>query len=199
VKKMASTVSRLLILVTAVLTAGCATGFQATFDHDPAQDFSGYKTFAWISEHPMTVGRTDRIPNPMLEPRIMSTVEERLGVKGYSKVQDAASADFVLAFTVGSREEVKVDSYPSMTAGRVGYAYPRHWGAWGGAYYGYGTETTVRQYTKGMLAIDVFDVAERRPVWHGVASKTINESDREDAAGTIKAAVDAILEGFPPQ
>lgn len=49
-----------------------------------------------------------------------------------------------------------------------------------------------------MLAIDVFDVAERQPVWHGVASKMINESDREDAAGTIKAAVDAILEGFPP-
>jgi hypothetical protein len=49
-----------------------------------------------------------------------------------------------------------------------------------------------------MLAIDVFDVASRRPVWHGVATKTIHESDREDAGGTIKAAVDAILEGFPP-
>jgi hypothetical protein len=99
-----------VILVTTALLAGCATAFKATFDHDPAQDFSGYKTFAWISDHPMKVGRADRIPNPMLEPRIMSTVEERLAVKGYSKVQDAASADFVLAFTVGSREEVKVDS-----------------------------------------------------------------------------------------
>lgn len=187
-----------VILVTTALLAGCATGFKATFDHDPAQDFSGYKTFAWISDHPMKVGTADRIPNPMLEPRIMSTVEEGLAAKGYSMVQDAASADFVLAFTVGSREEIKVDSQPSMAAGHVGYAYPRRWGAWGGAYYGYGTETTVRQYTKGMLAIDVFDVAERRPVWHGVASKTINESDREDAAGTIKAAVDAILAGFPP-
>ena len=195
---MARSGTTFVIFVTTALLVGCATGFKATFDHDPTQDFSGYKTFAWISDHPMKVGATDRIPNPMLEPRIMSTVEEGLAVKGYSMVQDAASADFVLAFTVGSREEVKVDSYPSMTAGRVGYAYPRHWGAWGGAYYGYGTETTVRQYTKGMLAIDVFDVAERRPVWHGVASKTINESDREDAAGTIKAAVDAILEGFPP-
>jgi hypothetical protein len=186
------------MLCTAAVLAGCATGFKATFDHDPANDFGRYKTFAWISEHPMTVGATDRIPNPMLEPRIMSAVEEGLVAKGYSLVQDAASADFALAFTVGSREEIKVDSYPSMTAGHAGYAYPRHWGTWGRAYYGYGTETTVRQYTKGMLAIDLFDVAERRPVWHGVATKTINESDREDAAGTTKAAVDAILEGFPP-
>jgi hypothetical protein len=35
-------------------------------------------------------------------------------------------------------------------------------------------------------------------VWHGVAEKTINEADREDAEGTINAAVDAILAGFPP-
>ena len=128
----------------------------------------------------------------------MVTVESALGTKGYRLIPDAESADFVLAFTVGSREEIKVDSYPSMSAGYAGYGYPRHWGGWGGAYYGVGTETSVRQYTKGMLAIDVFDVASRRPVWHGVATKTIYESDREDAGGTIQAAVDAILEGFPP-
>ena len=187
-------------VVTAALLVGCATGFKATHDHDPANDFTAYKTFAWVSEHPMKVGATDRIPNPMLEPRIMVTVESALGAKGYTLVPDAASADFALAFTVGSREEIQVDSSPSMTAGHVGYGYgyPRHRGAWGGAYYGYGTETSVRQYTKGMLAIDVFDVANRRPVWHGVATKTINESDREDSAGTIQAAVDAILAGFPP-
>jgi len=167
-----------VVLATAALLTGCASGFEATYDHDPSNDFAGYKTFAWVSEHPMTVGATDRIVNPMLEPRIMVTVESALGAKGYSLVPDAESADFALAFTVGSREEIKVDSYPSMTAGHVGYGYPRHWGGWGGAYYGYGTETTVRQYTKGMLSIDVFDVSDRRPVWHGVATKTINESDR---------------------
>jgi len=187
-----------VVLATAALLTGCASGFEATYDHDPSNDFAGYKTFAWVSEHPMTVGATDRIVNPMLEPRIMVTVESALGAKGYSLVPDAESADFALAFTVGSREEIKVDSYPSMTAGHVGYGYPRHWGGWGGAYYGYGTETTVRQYTKGMLSIDVFDVSDRRPVWHGVATKTINESDREDADGTVQAAVDAILVGFPP-
>jgi len=185
-------------LVSAILLVGCATGFEATHDHDPSNDFTGYKTFAWISEHPMTVGATDRIPSPMLESQIMVTLESALGTKGYRLIPDAESADFVLAFTVGSREEIKVDSYPSMSAGYAGYGYPRHWGGWGGAYYGVGTETSVRQYTKGMLAIDVFDVASRRPVWHGVATKTIRESDREDAGGTIQAAVDAILAGFPP-
>lgn len=189
-----------LAVATAALMAGCASGFEATYDSDPAQDFSGYKTFTWISEHPMKVATTARITSPMLEHRIMVTVESALGTKGYRLVPDAESADFVMSFTIGSREEIKVDSYPSMSAGYAGYGYPGHWGRWGGAgaYYGYSTETTVRQYTEGMLALDVFDVAERRPVWHGVATKRISDSDREDAAGTVKAAVDAILVGFPP-
>jgi hypothetical protein len=193
---------QIIIRFTAVfaiaLLGGCATGFEATYDHDPANDFAAYKTFAWVSENPMKVGSVERIPSPLLESQIMVTVESALGAKGYKIVPDVESADFALSFTIGSREEIKVDSYPSMSAGYSGYGYPRHWGGWGGAYYGYGTETSVRQYTKGMLAIDVFDVAEHRPVWHGVGTKTITDSDRKDSGGTIQAAVDAILAGFPP-
>ena len=177
------------------LLAACASTFEATHDHDADHDFSSYQTFAWISKNPMKVARSAAAPNPLLEPRIMGAIESGLEAKGYRLVNTPKSADFVVSFTVGSREEIKVDSYPTMTAG---YGRPAHWG-WGSAYYGYGTETTVRQYTKGMLAVDVFDVTGRRPVWHGVATKTINESDREDMEATIKAAADAVLAGFPPQ
>jgi len=162
-----------LAVATAALLAGCASGFEATYDSDPAQDFSGYKTFSWVSEHPMKVGTTARIPNPMLEHRIMATVESALGTKGFRLIPDVESADFALSFTIGSREEIKVDSYPTMSGGYVGHGYPG-------------------------LALDVFDVAEHRPVWHGVASKRISDSDRKDAGATVKAAVDAILAGFPP-
>jgi hypothetical protein len=186
------------IALTTVALAGCAAGFESMYDHDSSKDFSSYKNYAWLSDNPMKIGPTSQIGNPLLEPRIMSAVEDDLNAKGYTKTDERESADFVLSFTVGSRNEIKVDSYPSM-AGGVGYGYPRHWGGWGGAYYGYGTETSVRQYTKGMLAVDIFDVEERRPVWHGVAEKSINESDREDAEGTIRAAVRAVLAGFPPQ
>lgn len=195
---MKQIIIRFTAVVATALIGGCATGFKATFDHDPANDFTAYKTFAWVSEHPMKVGPATRIPSPLLEPQIMTTVESGLGTRGYKLISDVESADFALSFTVGSREEIKVDSYPSMSAGYGGVGYPSRWGAWGGSYYGYGTETTVRQYTEGMLAIDVFDVKDRRPVWHGVASKKISDSDRKDSGATIQAAVDAILVGFPP-
>ena len=190
-----------ICMLTATL-AGCATGFDAIYDHDSSTNFSDYKTYAWLSDNPMKIGPSSEIGNPLLEPRIMSAVEDALNAKGYTKVAERETADFVLSFTVGSRSEIKVDSYPSMAGSvgvGVGYGYPRHWGGWGGAYYGYGTETSVRQYTKGMLALDIFDVSERRPVWHGVAEKSINESDREDVEGTIRAAVGALFTGFPPQ
>ena len=195
---MQQTIIRFAAVVVIALLGGCATRFEATYDHDPANDFAAYRTFAWVSEHPMKVGAVERIPSPLLESQIMVTVESVLGARGYKLVSDLDSADFALSFTIGSRDEIKVDSYPSMSGGYAGVGYPRRWGGWGGAYYGYGTETTVRQYTEGMLAIDVFDVEERRPVWHGVASKKISESDRKDSGATVQAAVDAILAGFPP-
>jgi hypothetical protein len=195
---MQKQIIRFAAVVATVVLGGCATGFEATYDHDPANDFAAYKTFAWVSEHPMKVGAVERIPSPLLESQIMVTVESALGAKGYKLISDLDSADFALSFTIGSRAEIKVDSYPSMSVGYAGYGYPGRWGAWGGSYYGYGSETSVRQYTEGMLAIDVFDVEERRPVWHGVASKKISDSDRKDAGATVQAAVDAILAGFPP-
>lgn len=179
------------------ILAGCASTFKATYDHDVGHDFSNYQTFAWISKNPMKVSTAVSSVNPLLEPRIMSALDNALAAKGYRWVAEAKSADFVISFTIGSREEIKVDSYPSMSVG-YGAGYPGHWG-WGGSYYGYGaTEVSVRQYTKGMLAVDIFDVKDRRPVWHGVATKTINESDRENLDETVKAAVDAIVAGFPP-
>ena len=188
-------------LLAAAFIVGCATGFEATYDSDPAHDFSVYEKYAWVSDNPMKVGPTSRITNPMLQSRIMISIEDALEAKGYTMAKDVASADFVLSFTIGSREEINVDSSPSMGMGvgygsGYGYGYPRH-GGWGGAYYGVSTDTTVRQYTEGMLALDVFDVASHDPVWHGVATKRIHDSDREDAAGTVKSAVDAILMNFP--
>jgi len=193
---MATRTSLLGTILLCALLAACASTFKATHDHDSGHDFSNYQTFTWISENPMKVSTAVTSINPLLEPRIMVAVEVALGDKGYTLVNDPKSADFVLSFTVGSREKIKVDSYPSMSMGYSG-GYPGHWG-WGTAYHCCASDTQVRQYTTGILAVDVFDVTERRPVWHGAASKTINEKDRENMEQTIKGAVDAILDGFPP-
>ena len=181
--------------------AACASTFEASFDSDPAQDFNVYKTYGWISETPMIMGSSDRVPNPLLQPKIMSALEAGLATKGYTRIDDVEAADFAVSFTVGSREEIRVDSYPTTYAGYGRAGYP----GWGGSYYGYGygsmgmaTSTQVRQTTKGMLGLDIFDVKGRKPVFHSVATKTISDSDRKKLDETIQAAVDAVLAAFPP-
>jgi hypothetical protein len=46
-----------LVAVAAVTLSltGCASGFKATYDYDPAHDFTGHQSWAWISKNPMTV------------------------------------------------------------------------------------------------------------------------------------------------
>lgn len=192
---MANRRNQSILVIAALVLAGCASTFEATYDHDRQHNFSNYRTFAWIAEHPMVVAESVGVVNPMLETHVMNAMASGLQAKGFRLVQNPAAADFVIAFTVGSREKIRVDSYPTMSGGYYGGGYPRHWG-WGTHYYG--TETTVRQYTKGMLAVDIFDVKERRPVWHAVATKTIQEKDRKQIVETVDAAVNAILGGFPP-
>ena len=191
--------SLLIMVLVSLGLAACASTFESSYDSDPAQDFSVYKTWGWISEKPMIIGSSERIPNPLLEPKIMQAIENGLTVRGYTRVDDPETADFAVSFTVGSREEIRVDSYPSTYAGYGMGGYP----GWGGAYYGYGygygpTETRVRQTTKGMLGLDIFDVERRQPVFHAVGTKTITDSDRKKLDETIQAAVDSVLVAFPP-
>ncbi len=186
-----------LVLVTALLLSGCVTGFKAESDFDPSHDFNKYQSFAWISDNPMKVGEGVTIANPLLEPRIMAAMETALTAKGYRKAAYRKDADFVVSFTIGARDKIRVDSYPSMSLG-YSAGYPSHW-RWGAAYHCCANETRVREYTTGVLAMDVFDVKEKRPVWHGVASKSITQADRKNVEQTVNAAVAAIMTGFPPQ
>ena len=191
-------VSILITLLLGAALSGCASSFSAIYDYDREHDFSDHQKWAWISEHPMTVGESANMPSPLLEPRIMSAIESDLFAKGFDRVENPEDADFVIAFTVGSREKIKVDSYPTYYGG---YAYPTRWGGpyYGGAYgMGMATETRVREYTQGRIAVDIFDVSDRIPVWHGVAEKSITDSDRKNAEETINAAVSAVMAGYPP-
>ena len=64
----------LLMSLASLGLAACASNFEASYDSDPTQDFNVYKTYGWISENPMIRGSSDRVPNPLLQPKIKSVV-----------------------------------------------------------------------------------------------------------------------------
>jgi hypothetical protein len=179
-------------LMLALIVAGCSSsgGIESTYDYNREVDFRGYKTYAFISENPMAVSQAQGAVNPMLQGRLMESIRVTMNGKGYNEVTNVEAADMAIGFTVGSRDQIKVDTYPSSF--HTGYSRR-------GYYYGYnsGTETRVRQYTEGQLAVDVFDVASKNPAFHGVASKKITDADRENQQQTLNAITAEALAGFP--
>lgn len=174
----------------------CSSGgnIESTYDYNREIDFRSYQTYAFISEHPMAVSQAQGAVSPMLEGRIMESIRITMNGKGYNEVKDPESASMAIGFTVGSRDQIKVDTYPSSF--NTGYSRSRYgYGYYGG--YSSGTETRVRQYTEGQLAVDVYDVASHNPAFHGVASKKITDSDRENQQEVLNAIAGEALSGFP--
>ena len=53
-------IRRVCLLTMALVSLGlaaCASTFEASYDSDPSQDFTVYKTYGWISENPMILAQ----------------------------------------------------------------------------------------------------------------------------------------------
>jgi hypothetical protein len=185
---MKSTLRATGITVMISMLAACSS-LTVLRDFDPSADFSQYKTWAFISEHPMMIAEAADPVNPLTEGRFMQAISNSLNRAGLQQVDDPEQADIAVAFTLGSREKIRVDSYP--TSYRMGY---NSW-AWGRPYH---QEVTVTDYTQGQFALDLYDVQRRAPVWHGKATKTITTADRNAPVETITEIVDEVLAEFPP-
>ncbi len=172
-----------LLVAGAGFLIGCASSAKVQTDFNPSADFSNYRSFSFISDKPLLV--TVVGVSPLLQERLINATRVELTSKGYRFVADPEAADFVVSFTMGARDKIKVTSYPTRYRGQ--------WG-WGTGYY---NEVDVRSYTEGTLAIDVFDVKRRSPVWHGWGVKTISTQDRRNPTPVIKEIVAAIFAEFP--
>ena len=178
----------LLSAALVVLICSCATGSTARVEYDSELDFSSYGKFAWRSENPMTVSKSVSEPKESLQRRIMASIRQRLESAGYEIVESVEQADFLLAFTVGSREisaGEKAVSTSAETAGRGGWATAIHGGA-------------NADYAQGMLAIEISDATQLRSVWRGMHGMNILQADEDYLNTLIDRAVDNILSNFPP-
>jgi len=174
------------VLLLAWVTVGCAW-VQARSDFDPNARFDNYRSFAWLSEEPGTLpsgAGTDDV-DPLLMRRIHESIESHLEAQGYRKLDDLAAADFAVSFSVVSREKIQIQSSPTLGGG-----YYRYGGWYAGA------SVSAISYTEGTLAIDIFDGRSHLAVWHGWASKRVNETT--DRAALVDEVVSAILAKFPP-
>lgn len=184
---------RLLATLASFTLLVACSGNQPVIDYDSSANFASYRTYAFISEHPLMRSEGSAGGSPLLEGRLMRVTDVALEAQGFRKLDNAEEADFAVGFTVGSRDKIKVNSYPE--------PYRRSYGAWGwgGPYYAGASNVDVQQYTEGRLAIDMYDVQEHKPIWHGVTEKRVTDSMRRNPDETITEIVNDILAGFPPK
>ncbi len=185
---------RHLTLFLLVVLAGCAAP-KPIVDFDPSHSFAKYRTFAFISDNPLIIQEGLPGVSPMLEGRLTIATEDILSARGFTRISDREAADFTIGFSLGGRDKIQVNSYPETY--RAGYG---SWG-WGGrGYYGNSTysNTTVRQYTEGTLAVDLFDVSTRKPVWHATAVRKITQKVRGNPSEVVRDILGDMFASFPP-
>ena len=187
----------LFAAVLVVLVASCSSTYDAKVDFDKNMEVntSTYKTFAWLTPGHIMAPAEDI--NPVMKLRIDDEIEQAFIAKGYTLVNDPEQADFAISYTVGNRDKIKVSSYP--TTYNTGFGWGRgYYGGYYGGMYGtsMGTETRVRQYTEGKLAIDVYDVKSHQPAWHGWAVKRLTSDDKNAPEAMIKDVVNKVITQF---
>ncbi len=180
----------ILVSVLVVVASGCAT-IKTGSHFNESVNVEGYQTYSWISETPFVGGtmESDISISALTQKKIEDAIEAELRNKGYAFEEDRSQSDFLISYTVGTREKLVLDSYPNYYLGSWA------WHVNGGSYYG--RNTTSHIYTRGTLGVDVFDRRTDEPVWHGWAEKTITSDDRRDPTSLIKAGVNQLLTNFP--
>ena len=176
------------ILAACVLVAGCAVREAkpiAFADYDRETDFSGYRSYAWMSVNPLYVATIQPV-NPSLQKYLMDETSAQLTALGMRKVARPEDADFVVAFSVGTRDDLQINNYPAkyrqFATGSIGYR----------------ARSEVREVTTGAITIDVFNQASGQRTWTGWATTGLTMDVRANSEPIVREMVRLILEVFPP-
>jgi len=155
---------------------------KVTYNFMPGTDFSKYKTYQWV--------RVERAqyPNQLLDEQIMRSIDAQLAQKGLSKTS-SGTPDLAVAYQVAVDHETQWNSYST-----------------GGDYWGYGgwggmqsTTTTSQKITVGSLNLDFYDVATKKQIWRGEATKTLDPPKNPDKLQrNIDKAMAKLLKNYPP-
>lgn len=175
-------------LTVATMFGACATINTGSYADDDA-DFSTYQSFSWIDDSPYVAAAADLRVNALALSMIEANLREQLEQRGYQFTEDRDAADFLVAYTVGTRDKIRMDSYPVGYRGHWGWHHPQ-------SHY-YFRHVSAENYTQGTLGVDIFDNETGKPVWHGWAEKTVTEEDRANPGPTIEEGIAKLFLPFP--
>jgi hypothetical protein len=178
----------MVAIATVFLTSGCSS-LKLTADYDKTVDFTQFKTFefyGWAKE-------SDKVLNGLDKVRIEDAFAKEFYDRGLKLVK--SDGDLVVTLFIVVEEKTEQTAQTTHMGGYYGryYGYGPGWG-WGPSY----STTTVStyDYKVGTLVCDVFDKAEERLIWEGIASKTIDENPATREKN-IPRVVELLMKKYP--
>ena len=147
-------------------------------------DFSKYKTYKWVRVP------NAQYPNQILDGQIMQAIDTQLAAKGLTKTED--NPDLYVIYQVAVNQEKQWNSYSS-GGDMWGWG---GWGGWGGMST---TTTTSSTINIGTLNCDIYDVATKKQIWRGEATKTLGSGkDPQKVQKNINKAMAKLFKKYPP-
>lgn len=171
--------SRLLIMASVLVLAGCSTTSQVEVSKDV--NFSNYKTFAWINDN--GVKKSGRVDNDIVDNNIKNSIGMELEKKGWMETDQQPDVwiDYNVMVEKGVRRETEpVYNYPftgyyfNSWRGRRGYFYNP---AFFSGYHSYNVP-----FKEGTLTVNMIDAKSNKLVWQGwakgdITNKTVTSKE----------------------
>jgi hypothetical protein len=183
-ENMKSLVRMLLLVVAALVLAGCATGPTITADYDRSANFTAYRSFGFYQP----LGTDQAGYESLITQTLKAAVRQEMESRGYTYAE--TGADVLINFNARLAQRTEVSQTPAMSYGYYGY---RRYGGWGG----YGYDTRVDQYVEGTINIDMVDAQRKQLVWEGVAVGRVTKKTQEDRQAALRGAVTEIFAKYP--
>lgn len=186
---------KLLIPVFLLFIYSC-TSVKITHNRDKEVDFNQFKTFSlypWDLQNSQVVNDYDKMT-------ILNTIKNEMFKRGYEFVED--NGELIISTFVIIKQETSYQAYTNHYGGWAGYG--GGWGYYGRpGFYGYGygpgyssTYVTSTDYNKGTLIIDMFNLKDKKLIWQGIASGTV-EADYDKRDKRLPITIQQIFKNYP--
>jgi hypothetical protein len=166
-----------------LLLSVAAFGQKVTYDVVQGTDFSKYKTYKWqrAEKASYPAGGSDEI--------IMRSIDAQLAAKGLTR-SEAGPVDLYVTYQLAIVENAEWSSFSNEI----------QWEGGANSLAGFRGATTnsTMMIRKGWMIVDVYDVDQKKYVWHATASKTLGDStDPKKIEKNARKAMAKVFENFP--
>jgi Domain of unknown function (DUF4136) len=166
------------ILFFLVITGVSSQGQDVKVEYDKSNDFSGYKTYAYI--------KGDPAKNPRINQQIIDGIDAQLAARGLHKIDATDKPDLVVVYHAGTEKWTKRNTADLEAYGGGNWSY-----GWGGT-----SANPDDRILVGHLIIDIYDVKNKKFIWRGTAKSVISDSP-EEVEKTLSKALIQMFEKYP--